>query len=243
MSRLQAEQQRLFLRGEGADSADLGVAGPDGLARVLVLEVAGPGAWAALAPVWQGVQADLQLPAPAIAVSGTDGYQLWFSLSGPVPASQGQSFLEALRRRYLGEVQTQRIRMSPGPRGALPALRLPPVQVEEGHWSAFVTVDLAAVFGEEPWLDLPPTPDAQAELLSRLQSAQPADLVRALERLAPAASAAGQPSPQTAPAAARAGPQDPRSFLLATMNDGAVELKLRIEAAKALLPYFEDPRP
>jgi len=31
---------------------------------------------------------------------------------------------------------------------------------------------------------------------------------------------------------------DPKGFLLGVMNDPAVELHLRIEAAKALLPYF-----
>ena len=32
---------------------------------------------------------------------------------------------------------------------------------------------------------------------------------------------------------------DPKGFLLGVMNDKTVELHLRIEAAKALLPYFE----
>ncbi|HEY0826335.1 MAG TPA: hypothetical protein VGD76_21285, partial [Ramlibacter sp.] len=214
MSRLQAEQQRLF---------------PEGTGRAMVLELAGPGAWEALARVWQGVQADLQLPPPAIAVSGTDGYQLWFSFAQPVPAAQATTFLEGLRRRYLGEIEPARIRTSPSADGTHP-VRLPPLQVEEGHWSAFVTEDLAAVFGSEPWLDLPPTPDAQAELLSRVHSAQPADLARALERLAPAA--APSPAPPAA-ATGRASEQDPRSFLLGVMNDGTVELGLRIEAANA----------
>jgi len=32
---------------------------------------------------------------------------------------------------------------------------------------------------------------------------------------------------------------DPRRFLLSVMNDSTAELQLRIEAAKALLPFFE----
>ena len=32
---------------------------------------------------------------------------------------------------------------------------------------------------------------------------------------------------------------DPKGFLLGVMSDKTVELHLRIEAAKALLPYFE----
>ena len=73
MNRLQAEQQRLYLSHDS---------GP----RALMLALAQPGSWAGLAKVWQGVQADLELPAPAIAVSGTDSYQLWFSLAQPVAA-------------------------------------------------------------------------------------------------------------------------------------------------------------
>ena len=34
---------------------------------------------------------------------------------------------------------------------------------------------------------------------------------------------------------------DPRAFLLQVMNDGAVPLALRIEAAKALLPQASPP--
>jgi hypothetical protein len=33
--------------------------------------------------------------------------------------------------------------------------------------------------------------------------------------------------------------RDPKRFLLAVMNDPATDMPLRIEAAKALLPYFE----
>ena len=37
------------------------------------------------------VQADLALPAPAIAVTGSDGVQLWFSLVQPVQPGQAQA--------------------------------------------------------------------------------------------------------------------------------------------------------
>jgi hypothetical protein len=40
-----------------------------------------------------------------------------------------------------------------------------------------------------------------------------------------------------APAGAR---RAPKAFLLDVMNDASVALGLRIEAAKALLPYFDD---
>jgi hypothetical protein len=219
-----------------------------------VLELVRPAGWDSLSRVWQGVQADLELPAPAIAISGSDGYQLWFSFSQPVPAGRAMAFLESLRRRYLGELPQQRIRMH-----ACDASRgdaMPPAEVAPGRWSAFVTQDLAGLFADERWLDLPPGDDAQAELLSRHQSTRPDDWARALERLGPVdtpSSARAPPAPAAAappgadatigPAAASSRALDPRSFLLEVMNDPATELHLRVEAAKALLPYFEDQRP
>jgi hypothetical protein len=226
MNRLQSEQQRLFPPPAG-----------DGRVRAVVLEVSGAAPWNELARAWQGVQADLQLPAPAIAVSGGDAYQLWFSLADPVPAVDAQRFLSLLRKHYLAGVPAQRVRAVPGDRE--PARKVPPFEAAPGRWSAFVTSDLAALFADEPSLDMPPGDDAQAELLSRLQSIRPADLQRAMELLetpaSPNHSAAAVTPP--APSAPTHAGQDPRHFLLSVMNDPAVDLHLRIEAAKALLPH------
>jgi hypothetical protein len=222
MNRLAAELRRLSF------SPD---ANADGQARAMVLELARPASWQELSRVWQGVQADLELPAPAIAVSGIDSYQLWFSLAQPVPAAQLRGLLESLRRRYLADVKPERVSIHP-PGTA------PPVEAGPERWSAFLTPDLAALFADEPWLDLPPSAEAQADLLSRLQSAKPEAWQLALERLRPAA--AEQAHGASPPAA---GGADPRRFLLAVMNDPALEMHLRIEAAKALLPYFEGPVP
>ena len=101
-------------------------------------------------------------------------------------------------------------------------------------WSAFVAPDLAPIFADEPWLDQPPSPEAQASVLARLQSIKPAALAAALARLRPAAPSDRPPEPVAA------GPQlTPKAFLLAVMQDPTVALDLRIEAAKALLPYFQ----
>jgi hypothetical protein len=120
------------------------------------------------------------------------------------------------------------------------AKAVPPIEVAPGHWSAFIAADLAALFAQEPWLDLPPGDDAQAELLSRLESTKPDDFERAMQQLG-AGSAAGSNSGGTASAAdaERTQANDPRSFLLGIMNDANIEMHLRIEAAKALLPYGE----
>ena len=210
MNRLQTELQRLYLPPAGPQ--------PAGAVRALVLEVAGPASWEALAKVWQGVQAELELPAPAIAVSGLRGHQLWFSLREPVPADRAMEFLASLRRRYLAGVAPERIASS-----AAQAALMPPIEAAPGRWAAFLAPDLAALFEEEHWLDLPPSHDAQANLLSQLESTKPEAFDRALERLRPAA---GEPAGEDL---------DPRRFLQQVMNDSSVDLHLRIEAAKALL--------
>lgn len=215
MERLDTELRRLYLAREPKA----------GSTRAMVLAASGPGGWDALAAAWRGVQADLQLPAPGIAVSGRDGLELWFSVAEPVDAEQATAFLQVLRSRYLAAVPQACIRMQPEPASDA----IPPRQLAPDRWSAFVTPDLAALFGEEPWLDLPPGTEAQADLLSRLQCMSPADLRRACAEAGPGPA----PPPVTSAATQH---QDARSFLLAVMNDGSVDLRLRIEAAKALLP-------
>ncbi len=112
--------------------------------------------------------------------------------------------------------------------------------------------DLAAIFSEEPWLDLPPNPEAQAKVLSRLECIKPTVFHAVLERLSPVVRTAtppitsvtdeteGRPTkPEVKVSALQGNRLDPKGFLLGVMNDKTIELHLRIEAAKALLPYFE----
>src|SRR5262245_38164920 len=93
MNRLQIELLRLYGPEDTPAEAGAGV-------RAMVLEVARPAGWSELRNLWQGVQADLGLPAPAIALSGTDAYQLWFSFAEAAGHDQALAFVEALRRRY-----------------------------------------------------------------------------------------------------------------------------------------------
>lgn len=209
MNRLQSELNRLYHSPAPGD------------VRALLLELARPADWDTLGAVWRGVQADLQLPAPGIAVSGTDGLQLWFSLQQPVTEARGGDFLARLRTRYLGGVASARMRL-------LASSALPPIPAQEaatGNWSAFVAPDLAPVFADTPWLDVPPGADGQADLLARLESIKPAAFEAALPALAPAT-----PSSQDGTADI-----EPRRFLQRVLNDETVTLALRIEAAKALL--------
>ena len=255
MSTLQSELDRLYSpRPERAES---GLMAPDGRVRALVLALARPADWTLLSTLWRGVQNDLNLPAPAIAVSGIDAYQLWFSLAEPVSVAQAQAFLNPLRSRYLSMVAPERLSMWPSVDGSSPreiqhAPWVPALQQATGRWSAFVAPDLAAIFSEEPWLDLPPNPEAQAKVLAQIECIKPADFEAALEQLSPdlGAEASVLTSADQGPRISQANRMtrvppsqgnrsEPKDFLLRVMNDEGIELHWRIEAAKALLPYFE----
>lgn len=247
MTRLQTEHQRLYLPPTAARGAQ-SLLGSDGCVRALVLGLGGPADWDALAPLWRGVQTELDWPAPAIAVNGRDAFELWFSLAEPLPRAEAAQLLAQLQRRYLADVRPDRARAWPGADAVAEPPTCPPKATGPERWAAFVTPDLPAVFGDDPALDFPPSEDAQAELLSRLGSIQPHACQSAAVQLAtalavsptvvgvaPAAPAAAPPTP-TLHHAALVGPyEDPRRFLRDVMNDSSVALVLRVDAAKALL--------
>lgn len=222
-TKLQLEWQRLYLSDAAADVDQV---------RAMVVTLGKPADWQAMSALWQGVQADLAWPAPAIAVSGADGYQLWFSMAQAVPAQEARAVFDALRQRYMGHIAPDRVGVMPADASAMPGQQVAPDQ-----WSAFVAPDLAPMFAETPWLDIPPSPDGQADLLSGLRRIKPAEWQGARAQLpqpeavsAPVASQVPQPAATGTTAYA-----DPRRFLLDVMNDERVALALRIEAAKALL--------
>ena len=231
MNRLQSELHRLYLPRSQAqvetDAQASAVIEPkSGSLRVMVLELTRPASWELLSKVWRGVQTELELPAPAIAVSGIDGLQLWFSLAEPIAAAQAHAFLESLRVRFLPDIDAKRIRL-------MPASDVPALQEQTGNWSAFVAADLAPIFADTPWLDIAPNEEGQATLLRGLEVMQPAVFEEALKRLGPSAMSAD--APLTHSHLTAAADEDPKRFLLRVMNDDSVALALRIEAAKALL--------
>lgn len=260
MNRLQTELRRLYLPSnpiaKGTNFEEFALINHEGGVRAMVLEVARPADWNAVSALWQGVQADLKLPAPAIAVSGIDGYQLWFSLMEPVPLVEANSFLESLRLRYLSTIGPGRIDMKPSVNALLTdpaqhARMVPALWKKSGRWSAFIAPDLAALFSDEPWLDMCPSSDAQADVLSRMVSIKAANFQMVLGQLDAAAKTATSYGTlatsekrdsnggveHTVVAYPRTG-LDPKGFLLNVMDDKTIELHLRIQAAQALLPYF-----
>ena len=256
MTRLQSELDRLYLARPSAHSAAAALPSPlidpSGRVRALVLAVTLPLSWKALSKAWLGVQTELDLPAPAIAVDGTDGFQLWFSLAEPIEASDAHAFLDSLRVRFLPDADPRRVRLLPAADAvaAQPAGHaqcVPALQAATGNWSAFVAADLAPIFEDTPWLDIPPSEEGQATLLHGLVSITPAALDEALRRLGPRRPAvplaplALVPAVPVAPAGAELPPvastacDDAERFLHRIVNDESVSLALRIEAAKALL--------
>jgi hypothetical protein len=243
MSRLQDQHHRLYGHPDGAEGT--------GLARALVIGLSKPADWTALSAVWQGLQADLDLPAPGIVVNGVDGIELWLSLAEPQAREALAAFAEALVQRYLPGVKSVRLGLWPTSDATDVPPPLAPHQTGQERWAAFVAPDLAGVFADDPALDMPPGEDAQADLLSRLSSMQAAAFKAALAQLQAVASAPnnGDAQQNAIPSAGRSsalhpdqhaglnGPfKDPRVFLLAVMNDITVPLAQRIEAARALLP-------
>lgn len=277
MDKLMAELQRLYFlqpqeggsqesssgpigaltRSLGGESGlGLELVSPAREVRALVVELHRAGDWEQAARLYLAVQEELELPAPAVSVSGWDGYQLWFSLAEPVPLADGAAFVAGLGRRYLAEIPPAKISLHPQGSPAAGSNRVhlvPAMRQESGKWSAFIDPSMGNMFLEGPWLEMAPNMEKQADLLAPLKSIQTPDFYRALGLLAadpaeapPAASRTGEAvrPAGAAPGNLLDGPfRDPRSFLLAVMNDPAASTKERIRAAKALLPYFEPPAP
>jgi hypothetical protein len=216
VTRLTTELLRLY-GPFAAEAAPL--AGTPSRVRAFALGTRRPAtSWPTLAPVWHAVQSDLALPAPGIAVDGHGGFQLCFSLAAAVSLDEAHAFLDALLQAHVGKAEREGLER-------LMAWDPTPREVQIGQWSAFVARDLAPVFEDTPWLDIEPSAEGQAELLSALSSIPLADFHAALARCRP---------PDVVPLPPGQ-PLSPREFLLSVMNDASAPLALRVDAAKALL--------
>lgn len=238
---------------EGKQTIALQLVSADGMARAMVMSFKKPDDWDKVANLYQALQDELDLPAPAVSISGRKGYRLWFSLAEPVPVALTRGFLDALRRKYLAEITAVNFQLQPATGQAICKLA-PALHAATGKWSAFIDPSMGAMFIAEPGLEMAPNMGRQADLLAGLKSIKAGDLQRALNVLQTAAEPAGSPDLTPAEGAARvpdtaSGPpparlnvgkdySDPKSFLLAVMNDASASARQRIRAAKALLPYF-----
>lgn len=260
MQSLSAELQRLFGR-PGQDLPDplpetglaLDLVSPDEWVWTMVIGLAPAAGWTPVVALCEGVVNVLELPAPAVSVAGPAGFRVWFSLADPVPLDRAEAFLAGLQARFLGELPVAQLSLLPS--AAARTVPLAPAHERgDGRWTAFIDPAMGGMFADETWLDMAPSPERQAELLAGFKSIALADFQRVLGVLAPGGAmvpALGGPvtglvmeapaRPGTTPSAGLAvgsGFVDPKSFLLAVMNDPGANAELRIDAAKALLPYF-----
>lgn len=154
-----------------------------GLTRALVLEFGGKGGgeahWSALCTIANAVQHELDLPAPAVSISGT-AFQLWLSLATPVPVAQARQFVQLLRSTFLPASTDI---LASAPPDYVEQVALPPCLQPSGKWAAFIHPSMGAAFVDEPGLDMPPPPAAQLGFLESLRSINPAQFAQALAKL------------------------------------------------------------
>ena len=252
MSKLFSELQRLYFYPSGCEEnndSSFVLPAKDGLTRAMLLRFKRSADWPSVAKLYEALQAELDLPAPAVSVSPGDGFQLWLSLAEPEPVARAQVFLAALCERYLGDLERGGVELFPADHtdnaNTSPAAidLVPTLDAASGRWSAFIDPSMGSVFIDEPGLEMSPNFDRQGQLLGQLQSIRPADFERVVDGIANRSDAT--PSEQ-APARTRESGStstdqhfsDPQNYLLAVMNDPAATTKQKIKAAKALLPYF-----
>ena len=176
--------------------------------------------WTQLCAVANALQADLGLPAPAVSISGADGYGLWISFENPVPSEQAQQFLALLGQAYFPD--------TPIPADAVhDPVELPPcLNQTSGKWAAFIHPGMGASFADESGLEMAPPLAGQVAFLEGLDSISAGQFRHALDVL--------QPSPAAAPAAA-ALPAAADGLLL---KDATLEDIVRYLHAKNIEPTF-----
>jgi hypothetical protein len=195
MQKLIAELTRLYLpaaaiapellaqRISGQAGPAISLAGADGQVRAISIAFRkmanGDDAehWTRLCELANVLQSQLSLPAPAVSISGVDGYNLWLSLEAPVPAAQAQQFLELLHLAHLPGIV-------PAPGAVIASVELPPcLHPKTGKWAAFIHPDLGASFADESGLEMAPPFAGQAALLEGLQRISSAQFQHALNTL------------------------------------------------------------
>ena len=234
MSKLASELERLYLLpGQNEPLIDASAA-----SRLLCLALPAKD-WPAAETLLQALPDDLELPLPALSVDG-EGFRLWLSFAEAIDAATGARFVAALHQRYLPELPAERLQVLAG------QLVLPPSPLDDDgeRWAAFIDPGMGSLFVDEPSLDFSPNPEKQAELLAGFTSIPARAFAQALARLEAASAETAGETPTAAvhlPETAKTigAYPDPKSFLLAVMNEPTVPLAQRIEAAKALLPYAD----
>jgi hypothetical protein len=196
MQKLISELIRLYLPAAGTLSPEvlaqhllgqttlvISLATDNGLTRAMVIDFhkMGDGEeaqhWTRLCEAANALQSELGFPAPAVSISGANGYGLWLSLETPVPVAQAQKFLELLRRAYFPDVYL-------APDAVTAPVELPPcLNQGTGKWAAFIHPGLGASFADESGLEMAPPLAGQVAFLEGVQSISEAQFLHALNML------------------------------------------------------------
>jgi hypothetical protein len=200
MQKLISELTRLYLPAHALSPDDLrqhllgtatravSLVAADGSTRALVIpfrKTDGDDAkhWSLLCEVANAMQTQLGLPAPAVSISGADGFGLWLSLETPVAAARARQFLTLLRAAYFPSIELDADAAAP--------VELPPcLHASSGKWAAFINPGLGASFTDEAGLEMAPPFSGQAALLESVQSISDAQFARAMNLLQQAHGAA-----------------------------------------------------
>ncbi|PWF55673.1 hypothetical protein [Massilia glaciei] len=211
MQKLTSELNRLYLaagtlsaevlaqRMQGQASPAISLTTDDGLTRAMVIafdkidEGEGEQHWERLCTVANRLQTELGFPAPAVSISGANGYCLWLSLKTPAPATLVQQFVELVRKTYAPEMALHADATNT-------PVELPPcLNQRSGKWAAFINPGLGASFAEESGLEMAPPLAGQSALLLGLESISDAQFKQAFETLQQSQGAApmviAQPKP------------------------------------------------
>ncbi len=144
--------------------------------------------WSLLCVVANALQEQLGLPAPAVSISGANGFRLWLSFEEAHPAARVQQFLELLRDAYFPS-------MDLSTEAASARAELPPcLHASSGKWAAFINPGLGASFADESGLEMAPPFAGQAALLENLKSISEAQFAHAMNILQQSHRGAAVPS-------------------------------------------------
>lgn len=131
--------------------------------------------WRRLCEVANVLQDQFSFPAPAVSISGSDGYALWLSLETPVPAAQAQEFLELLRKAYFPDINLHPVSAP---------VELPPCMHQStGKWAAFIHPGMGAAFADESGLEMAPPFSGQTAFLEGLRGISKTKFFQALNML------------------------------------------------------------
>lgn len=202
MEKLYAQLSRLYLMPENTPQDRNGqglvsLVSADGLIRAIVIDFPGlRGAapeqhWLDLCAVANALQESFGFPAPAVSITGENGYQLWLSLGDPVPEGDARRFVAMLRETRFPQLDlpiSEQVRLPPA---------LNPVS---GKWAAFIHPGMGASFAEEAGLEIEPPAHAQLAFLEGLGSIEKTQFFDALVSMKQNEPGADQPLPAAQPA-------------------------------------------